>query len=193
MRAWKPKRRKADSFEELASVQEETLAGILDFLEPYDVTRALTDQFAARGVLDRLGRDGVYAQQLAMSATTKTAIYSNLRAALYDGSLIVPEIPDLVAELRRLRTKFSAGSASVVNPRVGGSHGDLAQAVSMAAFLLRGGGSNDRLPRSGGRGVGAALKLNKSRPGVTSVRSEQQFDEIEDARGGRGGKWGGRH
>jgi hypothetical protein len=40
----------------------------------------------------------------------------------------------MLAELRRLRTKFSAGSSSVVNPRVGGSHGDIAQALSLAVW-----------------------------------------------------------
>ena len=40
--------------------------------------------------------------------------------------------PDRLAELRRLRTKYTAGTASVVNPRVGGSHGDLAQALALA-------------------------------------------------------------
>jgi hypothetical protein len=38
--------------------------------------------------------------------------------------------------LRRLRSKFTAGSASVVNPRVGGSHGDQAQALAMVTYGL---------------------------------------------------------
>jgi hypothetical protein len=185
VRAWKPQRRKATSFEEVASVQEETLAGIIEFLEPYEVARALTDQYAARGVLDRLSRGGIYAQQLAMSATTKTAIYSELRARLYDGSLILPDHPDLVAELRRLRSRFAAGSASVVNPRVGGSHGDMGQALAMAVYALRGGGGTGRKVRGGGR--------QKRLPGGVAVSlTEKQFDDI--AEGGIGssrsrGKW----
>ncbi len=53
------------------------------------------------------------------------------------------EEPDLVAELRRLRTRYAAGRASVENPRVGGSHGDIAQALALAVYELdrHGGGS----------------------------------------------------
>jgi hypothetical protein len=47
----------------------------------------------------------------------------------------------LLAELGRLRTKYAAGSSSVVNPRVGSSHGDLAQALTIAVYAMRGAGS----------------------------------------------------
>jgi hypothetical protein len=39
-----------------------------------------------------------------------------------------------VQELRRLRTRYLAGHAAVVNPRVGGSHGDMAQALALAVM-----------------------------------------------------------
>ena len=54
----------------------------------------------------------------------------------------------LIAEMRRLRTKFSAGSAAVVVPRVAGSHGDRCQALAMAcaAAAARGGYGGGRLP-----------------------------------------------
>jgi hypothetical protein len=67
-----------------------------------------------------------------MTAQTKTAAFQQLRASLYDGSLRLPDHPALIAELRRLRTKFTAGSAAILNPRVGGSHGDMAQALALA-------------------------------------------------------------
>jgi hypothetical protein len=50
------------------------------------------------------------------------------------GSLELYGEPTLLAELRRLRTKYRAGHAAVVNPRVGGSHGDLAQALALAVW-----------------------------------------------------------
>ena len=71
-----------------------------------------------------------------MTAQSKTAIFQSLRLALSDGSLILPDAPVLVGELRRLRTKYSSGSAAVVNPRVGGSHGDMAQALALAVSEL---------------------------------------------------------
>jgi hypothetical protein len=48
------------------------------------------------------------------------------------------EQPSLTAELRRLRTRYAAGQAAVVNPRVGSSHGDQAQALALAVWELRG-------------------------------------------------------
>ena len=158
-RALKPRRRKAESFEELASVQEEVLSRILDILDPYGVRTAWTDQYAARPVIDRLGRDGIAARQLSMSAQTKTAIFSELRSRIYDGTLTIPDNPDLLAELRRLRTRFAAGSASVVTPRAGGSHCDMAQALALAVYAMRGaGGDPSRLAGGGGYDEGFALR-----------------------------------
>jgi len=94
----------------------------------------VTDQFAAKAVVERLQRAGLAVKTEAMTASSKTAIFSELRARLYDGTLELYEHPDLLAELRRLRTRFTAGAAAVVNPRVGRSHGDLAQATALAVW-----------------------------------------------------------
>jgi hypothetical protein len=190
VRSWKPVRGNAQTFEARANVQEETLSSILDFLGGYDVTTAITDQYAAAPVIDRLARDGVFARQLPMSAESKTAIYLNLRARLYDGSLILPDHPDLLAELRRLRTRFAAGRSSVVIPRVGGSHGDQAQALAMAVYALRGGGAgHGRLPRGGGR-----RKESTVRSGNHVDLTERQMDRLAEGRRpwGGGGEKGGR-
>jgi hypothetical protein len=191
VRAWRPRRRKPDSFEELASVQEETLASIVEFLEPYEVTSAITDQYAAKPVLDRLSRDGIYAQQLTMTATSKTAIYSELRSRLYNGSLAVPDNPDLVAELRRLRTRFAAGSSSVVIPRAGGSHGDMAQALALATYAMRSSAGAGRVAVVRGAGGGAATIANdRIGAGQVEITSEAQYDALHPLPGDEGdGKW----
>lgn len=67
-----------------------------------------------------------------MSAAPKTAAFGELRARLLSGTVELYDEPQLIAELRRLRARHTAGQASVVNPRVGGSHGDLAQALALA-------------------------------------------------------------
>jgi hypothetical protein len=66
-----------------------------------------------------------------MTAASKTGIFQSLREALYDG-LRLPDNPALVSELERLRTNYTAGAAAVINPRVGSSHGDMAQALALA-------------------------------------------------------------
>ncbi len=60
-----------------------------------------------------------------------------LRARLNLGEINIPDDGELLAEMPRLRTKFSAGPASVINPRVSGSHGDKCQAVAMAVWEHR--------------------------------------------------------
>src|SRR5918911_2766457 len=100
--------------------------------------RVVTDQFSSAAVVERLRqRHGLVVAVHPISAASKTAIFAELRARLYDGSLRLPAHPPLTAELRRLRTRYTAGSATVVNPRVGGSHGDMAQALALAVFELR--------------------------------------------------------
>ena len=69
-----------------------------------------------------------------MTAATKTGAFGELRSLIYTNELELPDHPELIRELRRLRSRYTAGSASVVNPRVGGSHGDMAQALAIAVY-----------------------------------------------------------
>jgi phage terminase large subunit-like protein len=133
-RAWKPSKRKPSSFEEQRERQDEVLVEVVETLTLYHVRKVVTDQYAAPAIVDRLRRAGLSVTTVPMTATTKTAAFLELRARLNTRTLDLYEHRDLLTELRRLRTKFSAGSASVVNPRVGGSHGDLAQALALAVY-----------------------------------------------------------
>lgn len=99
--------------------------------------RVVTDQYAAPAVLEKLRSAGLSVRVNTMSAESKTKVYAELRARLYDGSLELPEHPKLITELRRLRSRFSPGRAAVINPRAGGSHGDMAQALALAVHELR--------------------------------------------------------
>jgi hypothetical protein len=134
---------------------ESTMFEVCDLLRSYGVSRVATDQFSAASVLDRLRREGFSPIVHTMTASSKTEAFSELRARAYAHELECYQGNDggrrLVAELRRLRTRFSPGSANVYSPRVGGSHGDLASALSLVAYdqrLMR--GMNDGV-RAGGK------------------------------------------
>jgi hypothetical protein len=88
-------------------------------------------------VIDRLRRLGVSAVVEAMTETTKTIVYRKLRARLVARELELYPQPELLSELRRIRTRFAAGRARVEIPRIGGSHGDIAQALGLACWRLR--------------------------------------------------------
>jgi hypothetical protein len=131
-RSWRPTRQA--SFEGRRYVEDQLLAQVAQVCLQYGATKVSTDQYAAQPVIDRLTREGLHVEAVPMSATSKTQAFAELRARLYNGTLELYENDDLLAELRRLRSKFTAGSASVVNPRVGGSHGDMAQALALACL-----------------------------------------------------------
>lgn len=132
-RAWRPTGRKAVAFEERRQLEDAVLAEVADVCLEYGAA-VVTDQYAARPIVDYLRRRGLRVRTHAMSAASKSAVFASLRAQLNAAGLDLYEHPDLLAELRRLRTKYTAGQASVVNPRVGGSHGDLAQALALAVY-----------------------------------------------------------
>jgi hypothetical protein len=136
--SWRPGRVRAASFEERRAVEDALLDEVADVCLSYRA-RVVTDQYAAPAIVDRLQRRGLRVKTVPMTATSKTDAYVELRARLNLGQLELYRHPELLAELRRLRSKFTAGSASVVNPRVGGSHGDIAQALALAVSELHGG------------------------------------------------------
>lgn len=111
--------------------------------------RVVTDQHAAVPVVERLRRAGLTVSVHNVSASSKTAAFGELRARLYSQELEIYEHPALIAELTRLRTRYAAGSAAVVNPRIGGSHGDVASALSLAIYELRAARGQQRRLRVG--------------------------------------------
>ncbi len=140
-RSWQPSKRKAVAFEERREREDAVLAEVAEVCLRYRA-RVVTDQYAAPAVVDYLRRRGLNVRSVPMTATSKTEAFGELRARLNAGSLDLYPHADLLAELRRLRTRYAAGASSVVNPRVGGSHGDIAQALALAVSVHRGGGSS---------------------------------------------------
>lgn len=130
-RRWRPSRRKAESFEERRDVEDAVLAEVAAVCLRYGA-RCISDQYMAAAVIDRLRGHGLSVRTVAMTAATKTDAFLELKARLYTGTLELYEETTLLGELRRLRTRYTAGQSSVVNPRVGGSHGDMAQALALA-------------------------------------------------------------
>jgi hypothetical protein len=162
-RAWKPARRRSGSFEERRAVEDAVLSEVAEVCRRYRAT-VVTDQYAAPAVVERLRRAGLSVRTEPMTASSKTAAFRELRARLYAAGLQLYEEPTLIAELRRLRSRHTAGQASVINPRVGGSHGDLAQALALAVWEQGRGGSfsargaeavGDGLAVTGGVGASA--------------------------------------
>jgi hypothetical protein len=131
-RSWKPLRR-PESFGERRDIEDALLDEVAELCLAYKA-RAVTDQHLSRSVVDYLRRRGVRVRTVPMTATSKTAAFGALRGRLNLSALELYRAPGLEAELRRLRARYTAGTAAVVNPRVGGSHGDIAQALALAVY-----------------------------------------------------------
>jgi hypothetical protein len=150
VRAWLPPRRKATSLEEGRQVEDAVLAEVAQVIRLWGAT-AVTDQFKSAGVVERLRRYGISVRPERMTAPTKTIAFGFLRGRLNEGSIELYEHPGLLRELRSARARYAAGRSSVVLPRVGGSHGDLAQALALSVY------EHDRRGLGGRRGHTSGL------------------------------------
>jgi hypothetical protein len=132
-RRWVPSRRKLPSFLERRQVEDQVLDEVAAVCLRYRA-RCFTDQYCAPAVVEYLQRKGLSVATVPMTAASKTDVFTALRAQLNLGALELYPEQTLLGELRRLRTKYSAGRSSVVNPQGGGGHGDLAQALALSVW-----------------------------------------------------------
>jgi hypothetical protein len=170
-RAWRPDPG-ARTFEQGRRVEDQVLEEVAALCRLYGAT-AVTDQHRGAGVVDRLRRLGVSVRVVPMTAKSKTAAFLQLRARLTAGELELYDQPQLLAELRRLRTRYAAGRSQVEIPRVGGSHGDLAQALALGVYELR---SLETGETRAGAGDAARPA---SRDEVLTVRRERAVARLE--------------
>lgn len=181
-RAWRPSKRRPEAFEERREVEDAVLAEVAAVCLRYGA-RAVTDQYAAPAVVARLRSYGLSVRTVPMTASSKTAAFLELRAQLGAGALALYEHRDLLMELRRLRTRYAAGSAAVVNPRVGGSHGDLAQSLALAVFASRG-AYGQRSVGGDGEGLPAPFSredVARPGPGWEEIRQAKRERELAQA------------
>ena len=199
VRSWRPAPRKAVTLAESREVEDAVLAEVAQVIGLFGA-RAVTDQYKAAGVVDRLRRYGVAVTAEPMTAPTKDAAFGFLRGRLNEASLELYPHEELLRELRAVRTRYAAGRSSVVLPRIGGSHCDHAQALAIAVFahdrygvgppvrarLSRGSSSGGSRPlRSGHLGQvgvsGDAARL----AAIFNLAEDQVFDASRRGRGGR--------
>lgn len=161
VRAWLPPKRKAASLDEGRQIEDAVLAEVAQVIRAWGAS-AVTDQFKSAGVVERLRRYGISVRTEQMTAPTKNAAFGFLRGRLNEGSIEFYAHPDLLRELRSARTRYSAGRSSVVLPRVGGSHGDLAQALAISVYDHDRHGLGSQRIRTSGRQQAARLRERAS-------------------------------
>jgi hypothetical protein len=134
VRRWLPprsRRRIRRSREEDTRVIETVIADVAAIADAYRA-RVICDQHLPGVVVNEIARHGIHATVRPWTAESRTQAAQAVRARIYTQRIELPDDPQLVAELSRLRTKYRAGSATVEIPKVGDSHCDMAVALMAA-------------------------------------------------------------
>jgi hypothetical protein len=130
VRRWEPAH--ASDFETRRHVEDTMLAEVVELAKTYDAS-VVVDQFASSAVADFFTRHGVAATVMPLTATSKSAIFAELRSRIYNRQVELPADDDLLADLRALRTVIRPGAASVATPRTRRGHADAAVALALGA------------------------------------------------------------
>ena len=127
----KPRRRIRRSREQETAHIEAVIADVSQVAARYQA-RVICDQHLPGVVVSEFAKRGIHATVRPWTAETRTQAAQAVRARILTRRLELPDSPQLVAELSRLRTRYRAASATVEIPKVGDSHCDLAVALMAA-------------------------------------------------------------
>jgi hypothetical protein len=108
---------------------------VADLARQYGNAEVWCDTHEAATVRAQLGRFGAYVHTVSM-AEHKYEIHRELARHVRSALITFPEHPALISDLRRLRVVYGGQKPRVENPRGGGRHGDVGQALAqtMNAF-----------------------------------------------------------
>ncbi len=97
----------------------------------------VSDQHVPGVVRDELQKRGVLGVKIEpWSPTSKSEAFQAVRARIATHRIELPSDEHLLTELRRVRTRYRAGSSSIEIPRAGDSHGDVVMALAAGVLAL---------------------------------------------------------
>jgi hypothetical protein len=114
-----------------------TLDEIAALCHLYGVTRLYTDQHSATAAVEYLTRCGIRATVVTTTPTSKSEMFASLKTRIYGTVLDLYDMPELLAELRRIETVTTPGAATIRIRRLGTSHGDIATALALAVSRFK--------------------------------------------------------
>ena len=101
----------------------------------YGCTEVWSDFFYSESMREELGKANLGLRLGPTGATGKTEIWSTTRTMIHEGRAQIPNVRALVAQLKQVRARpTNGGGLSIEQPRVKGSHGDLASAYALAMW-----------------------------------------------------------
>jgi hypothetical protein len=130
-----PRRTVSKTRQETTSWMAQVFDEVAAVCKGYGVARLVPDSHLGATVRSELSRRNVHvAEQRIVQGAERLLAWRNLRARVNLGRIVLPDDPQLVTELLRIRT--SADGAGIVKPRTGDSHCDLADALVNAVASI---------------------------------------------------------
>lgn len=130
---------KSDTFEAARLREDELLDRVVAVCAEYHISRVATDVFKAREITARLSERGIEVVEVPFSGDGRRQAFAQLRLAIDEGRIDLPNEPQLLTELRALRVKYTAAGQVVEIPRLAGkSHCDRAIALCLAIAAAAG-------------------------------------------------------
>ena len=111
------------------------LRKVAELIAPYEPRTIVSDQHQADAIRSYFGREGRHVKIVGLTGPLQTSMFVETRARLMDGSLRLWKFQPLIEELRRVRAGKT--TESIVLPRFGDSHCDVASALALGVHELR--------------------------------------------------------
>lgn len=112
---------------------EATLREIAAVLRPYRISSLYSDQYSGDALRDLARQQGVILWPIAFTAANKVQWYDHLRRLLSDKRLELPNDPDLLMDLRRVRRRTTQAGVTIdLVSTPDGRHCDYAPALALA-------------------------------------------------------------
>jgi phage terminase large subunit-like protein len=136
VQAWTPPSTAGLSFEAKTAATDELFERAIGLARRFSVRRVFADQYLNRAVADRFSRASIGTTVVGLTRDTKYQAFAALRAALYSGELLLPDVPELLGELRQVRIKHAGAGSSIETPRTATGHCDRAVALAIVTWEL---------------------------------------------------------
>ena len=125
-----------ESLEDVRDREDSMFARAWGLAEPYSPTRGVADSHKGGPVRSYFGRQGCRVELVPPTGTLQMQQFVALKARLEDGSLRAWAQPQLIQDLRRVRT---TEGGKIHLPKFRGSHCDTVVALASAAWELKDG------------------------------------------------------
>lgn len=108
---------------------------IAGLAKKFDCTAVWSDFFYSESMREELAKHSLGLELGPTGQAGKVEVWSTARTLIHEGRVRVPDVRALVAQLKQVRARpTSGGGLSIDQPRVKGSHGDLASAFALALW-----------------------------------------------------------